>query len=104
MPRGVKPPTKDPAARPAIDRGIAMKLVDALLATLPIDEEQITVDARLVEDLGAEDFDLVELQMRLEHAYHLTSGALDDECFERWTTGTVTDVISDLRRLGVALK
>ena len=98
MPRGVK--RKDPAARPAVERGLPVKVVDILLEHLGVDEEEITHDARLVEDLGADSLDLVELGMAFEEELGLPQNSLDDDVAERWATGTVNTVLADLRRVG----
>lgn len=99
MPRGVKAERKDPAARPAVERGIPMKVVDALLDVLAVDEELITRDARLVEDLGADSLDVVELQMALEEEFGIAP--FSDEDAERWEHGTIADVLAALKAKGV---
>lgn len=98
MPRGVK--KKDPAARPAIERGIPEKVVDILLDHLGVDEEALTMDAKLVDDLGADSLDCVELEMAFEQELHLPAQSLDDEVAERWASGTLADVLADLRSRG----
>ena len=100
MPRGVRRKPKDPAARPAVERGIPVKVVDILLDHLGVDEEEITLDATLVEDLGADSLDLVELELAFEEELGLPQQSLDDDVAERWATGTVDDVLADLRRVG----
>lgn len=89
---------KDPAARPAVERGIPGKVVDILLDVLAVDEDLITLDATLVEDLGADSLDVVELTMAFEGEFGI---AISDAVTERWETGTITDVLADLRDLGV---
>lgn len=98
MPRGVKAERKDPAARPAIARGIPAKVVDILLGCLAVDEELITRDAKLCDDLGADSLDIIELQLDCEREYHI---ALDDESAEVWATGTVGDLLDTLKAKGV---
>lgn len=90
-------PKYAPGARPAVERGIPVKLVDALIDTLAIDEEQITADAQLSDDLGADSLDLVEIQMALEKAYHVR---IEDEILDMVT---VKDVIDFMRKQGVDL-
>jgi acyl carrier protein len=99
MPRGVAK-RKDPAERPAIARGIPEKVVDLLLDTVGCDEDDITLDSKLYDDLGADSLDIVELQMACEEAFSLPHYSLDEAVNERWEVGTVADVLADLRKLG----
>ena len=89
---------KDPAARPAVALGIPARVVDVLLDVLGIDEEEITLDATLMDDLKGDSLDIVELAMAFEEEFGI---AISDTVTERWDTGTVQDVLDDLRRLGV---
>lgn len=101
MPRGVK---KDPAARPAIERGIPEKLVNALLDVLGCDEDELTLDSKLVDDLGADSLDVVELGMHCEEEFLQRGVQVDDEMTDRWGHGgTVAIVLADLRALGAQL-
>jgi acyl carrier protein len=101
MPRAYVTRTrKDPAERPALARGIPEKFVECLLDVLGVDEDAITVDARLMEDLGSDSLDIVELGMHCEVLFKLPDGAVDEEMTERWGTGTVGSVLADLRTLG----
>jgi acyl carrier protein len=54
-----------PHARPAVARGIPVAVVDALVAVSALDEEVLTKDARLLDDLGLDELDIVELAMAL---------------------------------------
>lgn len=46
--------------------------VKAVIAEeLEVDEEQITMESQIVEDLGADSLDVVELIMRLEEKFEL---------------------------------
>lgn len=89
---------RNPADRPAVARGIDVKVVDILLNVLGVDEDEITLDAKLVEDLGADSLDVIELQMALEEEF--LHAPLDDAVAERWASGTVKDVLTDLRLRG----
>lgn len=88
---------KDPTARPAIEAGIPERIVDIILENLAIDEDELTLDTKLVDDLAADSLDLVELSMAFEAHYGL---AIDDAVIDRWVTGTVGDLVADLRKLG----
>ena len=56
-----------------------------------IDEAQITADTRIIEDLGADSLDVVELLMTLEDDYGITIP--DDEIQEIKTIGDVEKYI-----------
>lgn len=71
-----------PGSRPAVDRGIPVRVVDALIEVLGVDEHEITVDAMLADDFGADDYDLVEIGDLL---------GCEDECLE-WAL--VSDIIA----------
>lgn len=90
-----------PDARPAVARGIPAKVVDAILMVVAIDEQDITPDSVLVEDLGMDSLDLIELMLHLEDAYRVS---LEDDVHERLETGaTVAQLVKDLRSAGAAL-
>jgi acyl carrier protein len=74
-----------PGSRPAVDRGIPVHVVDAIIAVLGVDEVEITADATLAEDLGASDLDLVEIGEQL---------GIEDRCLD-WLT--VKDVMADTK-------
>lgn len=59
--------------------------------TLGLDESQITKDSHLVDDLGADSLDSVEIVLELEQEYNL---AISDEDSEKLTTfGKLVDYI-----------
>lgn len=47
------------------------KLRDILSEQLEVDKEKITLDASIMEDLGADSLDIVDLLMSLEDEYDL---------------------------------
>ncbi|MFV9509899.1 acyl carrier protein [Tepidibacillus sp. LV47] len=58
---------------------------------LGVDEEEITLDSRFKEDLGADSLDIVELVMELEDEFELE---ISDEDAEKISTvGEVVDYI-----------
>lgn len=73
-----------PGSRPAVERGIPVRIVDALIDVLAVDEHEITIDTELIRDLGADDLDLVELAGQLD---------VEDRCLD-WRT--VRDVMRDV--------
>lgn len=82
--------------RPAVSLGLDEKLVDALIDQLGVDEEEITWDTKLVDDLGADSLDVVELSMQLEGIFNID--VIDDAMVESWAT--VRDVHDTLKKLG----
>ena len=62
-------------------------VIEILTGTLEVEPAQLTNDARLVEDLGADSLMLIEISMALEDRFNLS---LPDESLER--IRTVRDV------------
>lgn len=58
------------------------RVTDLLCEQLGVDAEQITADAHLCDDLGADSLDLVEIVMTIEEELKIE---IDDEVAERWT-------------------
>ena len=48
------------------------KVKEIIVDTLSCDEEKVTLDASLTEDLGADSLDAVELNMALEEAFEIS--------------------------------
>lgn len=69
------------------------KVKNVILDTLSCDEEQITMDARLVEDLEADSLDAVELNMALEET--LGSGVSDEELQNMKTVGDIVRYLEE---------
>jgi len=66
--------------------------VRAILAEqLDIDEDRITEDTDIIEDLGADSLDVVELMMTLEQEFDLMIS--DEKVSEFRTVGDVVDYI-----------
>ena len=73
------------------------KVRDVLIEALGVDEEEITPEARLTDDLGAESIDFLDIVFRLEKAFGLkiSQGELFDDKIlqnpEFVSDGKVTD-------------
>jgi acyl carrier protein len=91
-----------PGARVAVERGIPVKVVDTLIDLMAVEETEITHGARLMDDLGADSLDVVELAMELESVYHVDLG---DELVDTWmgNDGTIARVLDDLVKAGAKL-
>ncbi|MCL4477856.1 MAG: acyl carrier protein [Deltaproteobacteria bacterium] len=73
------------------------KAVRELIADrLKLDLEQVQVNARFIEDLGADSLDIVEMIMQMEELFGVT---IPDEDAEK--IKTVNDAISYLKEKGV---
>lgn len=47
------------------------EVIDVISEELEVDKERITLDSLIVDDLGADSLDVVELVMRLEEKFEL---------------------------------
>ncbi|MBR4953345.1 MAG: acyl carrier protein [Oscillospiraceae bacterium] len=70
------------------------KLRDMLAEQLEIDAAEITMDTNIVEDLGADSLDVVELIMSLEDEYDLV--ITDEAVRELHTIREVVEFIENL--------
>ena len=70
------------------------KIREALSAQFEVDPEQITRDTDVMNDLGADSLDLVELIMTLEDEYGIT--VTDESVYEHKTVGEIADFIDSL--------
>ncbi|HHV38833.1 MAG TPA: acyl carrier protein [Tepidimicrobium sp.] len=67
------------------------KVKEILLENLGCSDEDITMDSDLIEDLGADSLDIVELSLALEENFGLT---VADEDFEKLqTVGAIIEYI-----------
>ncbi len=68
-------------------------VLDILAEQLGVERSQLTPEARLEEDLGADSLDIVEIAMALDEQFHIS---LPDEAIERVSTvGDIFDVLSE---------
>ena len=70
------------------------KLRELLSNQLEIDIEKITMDTHIVNDLGADSLDVVELLMSLEDEYEVT--ITDDAVRELFTVREVVEFVEKL--------
>jgi acyl carrier protein len=90
-----KAPTLPPA--PA---SVPEALVDLIAILFLVTPDQITKDASLALDLGADELDIVEFGMNLEETFGIELTDADEETLE---TATVADILKLLARHEVAL-
>ena len=65
------------------------KVKEYILMQLPVGEDKVTLDAKLIDDLGADSANLMMLIMDLETEYDLT---VEDEALT--TIKTVGDIVA----------
>jgi acyl carrier protein len=70
------------------------KIKEALAAQFEVDPEKITRDTDIMNDLGADSLDLVELIMSLEDEYGVS--VTDESVYENKTVGDIADFIEAL--------
>ena len=67
------------------------KIAEFLSQQLNVDKNSITKDSKIVEDLGADSLDIVELLMTLEDAYNIK--VEDDEATGISTVGDIAELL-----------
>ena len=68
------------------------KIVDIIANQLGVDKEMVTAEANVVDDLGADSLDVVELVMALEEAFDLEIP--DDEAEKIRTVKDIFDYLT----------
>ncbi len=70
------------------------KIRDALVSQLEVDPDIITRETNIIDDLGADSLDIIELIMELEEEYGLV--ITDESIHEFQTVGEIADFIEGL--------
>lgn len=70
------------------------RIKEALVNQFEVDPDKITRDTDIMNDLGADSLDLVELIMTLEDEYGVS--VTDESIYERKTVGEIADYIESL--------
>lgn len=63
------------------------KVKEVIVDTISCEEEAVTMEAKLIDDLGADSLDAVELNMALEEAFDITIA--DEEVANFVTVGDI---------------
>ena len=71
------------------------KVKGALAQQFELDPDTITMDTNLIEDLGADSLDVVELIMSLEDEFGITIS--DDAAAQLYTVGRIVDYLENLQ-------
>ena len=70
------------------------RIKEALAAQFELDPDTITRNTDVMNDLGADSLDLVELIMTLEEEYGVS--VTDESVYERKTVGEIADFIESM--------
>ena len=71
------------------------KVRDALAKQFEIDPEKITPDTNLVDDLGADSLDVVELMMNIEDEFGISIS--DDDAANLYTVSRIVEFLERLQ-------
>ncbi|HEX7470845.1 MAG TPA: acyl carrier protein [Verrucomicrobiae bacterium] len=75
------------------EKSIEQRVKDIIVEQLGVNADQVTPEAKFVEDLGADSLDIVELIMALEEEFG--SEIPDEQAEKLLTVGDVTKYIED---------
>ncbi len=75
------------------DKTIEQRVKDIIVEQLSVKEDQVTMDAKFIEDIGADSLDIVELIMALEEEFG--HEIPDEEAEKLLTVGDVIKYIED---------
>lgn len=70
-------------------------VVAALAKQFEVEPETITMDTNLIDDMGADSLDVVELIMALEDLYGITIS--DEDAAQLYTVGRIVDYLERLK-------
>ncbi len=71
------------------------KVRDALASQFELDPETVTLETNLIDDLGADSLDVVELIMELEDEFGITIS--DEAAAELYTVQRIVDYLEKLQ-------
>ena len=71
------------------------KVRDALAQQFELDPETISLDTNLIDDLGADSLDVVELIMSLEDEFGVSIS--DEDAAQLYTVGRIVDYLDRIR-------
>ena len=81
----------------ADENNIEHKVRDIIVEQLGVNADQVTTDAKFIEDLGADSLDTVELVMAFEEEFGIE--VPDEEAEKLMTVGNVVQYIEDHAQL-----
>ncbi len=71
------------------------KIRNALAQQFEIDPETVTLETSLIDDLGADSLDVVELIMSLEDEFGISIS--DEDAAQLYTVGRIVDYLDNLK-------
>lgn len=72
-----------------MEKTVERRVIEIIVEQLGVSEEEVTIEASFIEDLGADSLDLVELIMAMEEEFSIEISDEDAEKIQ-----TVQDVVS----------
>jgi acyl carrier protein len=72
-----------------VEKSVEKRVIEIIVEQLGVSEEEITMEASFIDDLGADSLDLVELIMAMEEEFSLEISDEDAEKIQ-----TVQDVVN----------
>jgi acyl carrier protein len=80
----------------AAEKSIEQKVKDIIVEQLGVNADQVTADAKFIEDLGADSLDTVELVMALEEEFGIE--VPDEEAEKLQSVGDVIKYIEEKQK------
>ncbi|MBN2506041.1 MAG: acyl carrier protein [Verrucomicrobia bacterium] len=77
------------------EKSVEQRVREIIVEQMDVNPDQVTLDAKFIEDLGADSLDVVELVMALEEEFG--SEIPDEEAEKLLSVGDVVKYIEDLR-------
>jgi acyl carrier protein len=72
-----------------VEKSVEKRVIEIIVEQLGVSEEEVTLEASFIDDLGADSLDLVELIMAMEEEFSLEISDEDAEKIQ-----TVQDVVN----------
>jgi len=72
-----------------VEKSVEKRVIEIIVEQLGVSEEEVTMEASFIDDLGADSLDLVELIMAMEEEFSLEISDEDAEKIQ-----TVQDVVN----------
>ncbi|HJN77279.1 MAG TPA: acyl carrier protein [Myxococcota bacterium] len=87
-----------------VDHAIFSKVQDAIAEALGLDDDEVELDAKLIDDLGAESLDFLDIVFRLERAFDIKipRGGVESQARAGLETDVVYEIDGVLTEAGLA--
>jgi len=77
------------------EKSVEQRVREIIVEQMDVNPDQVTMDAKFIEDLGADSLDVVELVMALEEEFG--NEIPDEEAEKLLSVGDVVKYVEDLR-------